>query len=304
MLRTPNKQNQPAFGQGGFAMLFVIFLLMAVSGVAYWMYAPAAHKASIDLKIKQQTWANDVSAQLNAWYARNLAAIDSNLYAFSTTDILYGNSGMGLGGSGISLQYSAVVLSSVRLSGANGVGFHTFSVYIPVSAAPGAAGTLDTSTGKFVDGVLPGGAPANLIHAYVSGESLELTALTETTNRMRHAATKLEQFFAIKLNADPNHNASINYFRAINCASPAADEIPCYGVSSAVDTDVGVTPIPMLVGIGTNYYQNAWGQNITVENYTGSDANVARTPSGPPFTINMKTISPWGTVYPITGVSQ
>lgn len=141
--------------------------------------------------------------------------------------------------------------------------------------------------------------------ARVEGYELQAAQYASSVESMRALARSAQAYFQARFMADPDHNLTVNYFRApmdpIGCTS-AAEDIECLDGW----TDIGATQVLRVLGEPTSRGLDAWGRSIEIAN---GNAPSSMEPLGaaaatPPYRLALRTITPWGEPIVIFAVQR
>lgn len=267
--------------QRGFIMASAIVATFGIVALIYFSFAMGVFAKEFSAREdRKRAWIVETQQKLDAWYERNKASIDADPDPIDTNLIV--------SSSGIVLEYGAQIESTARLSAA-GIGYHNIAIWIPHDGASGTG--LNHSTGEFNPGLLPDGvtlAPTRFV--FTNGRAIETRAYLATVAKMRTNASRFESYFQAKLASDPDADASIDYFRATDCAAPINGQLPCIDTH----TNIGPSNVQNLVGLSGDDIVSAWGNVIQVSNLEGL-------PSGG-YSMSLKTAAPWGVDIQIIAV--
>ncbi len=259
--------------QRGFITASAIVATFGVVALIYFSFAMSVYAKKVgEQDDNQREWLAETQHKLDAWYERNKAAIDANTDPIPVNVIL--------SQSGVVLEHGAKIESTPRLIAA-GIGFHNIVIWIPHDGASGTG--LNPLTGEFNPGLLADGvtlAPTKF--ALTNGRAIETRAYLSTVTKMRANASRFEGYYQAKLSLDPDADATIDYFRAADCASPKNGELPCIDTH----TDIGPGNVQTLLGLSSDDIVNAWGGAVQI-------SNLEDLPTGG-HTISLKTATPWG----------
>lgn len=267
--------------QRGFVMASAIIATFGIVALIYFSFAMSVYaKASEERDERKREWIAETQQKLDAWYERNKSNIDSDPDPIDASVIV--------SQSGIDLQYGAQVESTARLAAA-GIGYHNIAIWIPNDGASGTG--LNHTTGEFKPGLLADGitlAPTKF--AFTNGRAIQTRAYLNTVQKMRVNASRFEGYYQAKQSSDPDADASIDYFRAANCAEPINGELPCIDVH----TDIAPSNVQTLLGLSGDDIVNAWGGKVKISNLEGLPAGG--------YSISLKTSTPWGQEIQIIAV--
>jgi hypothetical protein len=276
-LRVKNAHSQSG---GALVMLViaagVVALLIVVANIT--IFSRELNNNSIPRK---QAYVEQVASALDNWYRINAAMIDQP----GTSLVVTENALFEYAGIGRSFD-AHISITGVHESGQ--VKYRQIAVWIP------AQGEVDNS-GFDLDGIFQ---PMFMETQYriVNGQAIEYQKLGETQKTMREIARLLELRSRALLMVDPTHDIGINYFHAIDCASPTASEIRCTNTIASSPSGFMAVSSPLLdlkaiSGIDTVMANDAWGRPIEINNsYFNDPAN----PDAPPYTARLRSVPPWG----------
>ena len=258
----------------GHAVLAMVAVVVTIAGAIVAGWATVATRFQADaLAHVQQAYLDEVRAALLGWYARELARVDRSVDAPEAALLLRE--------AGIGQRWGLRIAVSDRLV-RDGTAYRVIAAWLPGEAD---ASTLDAASGRF-------NPSAGVRWISVSGFDLQAGALSETRARLDRLARHLEAAYRSRLLSDPSSDVTVNRYRALRCAAPAAGELPC------IDDFVPVegTGLGQAVGIDPLLSVNAWGAPIEVSN--GNAASQAM-----PFSMALRTSTPWGSTLAMSAVA-
>lgn len=265
--------------QRGFVVASALVVTLSVAALIYFMFAMGLMaKEAGRLEDKKKEWVAETQVKLDSWYRRNAQVIDADPAALSQATVL--------SEAGVTLEYGAQFASTAQLAAA-GIGFHNIAIWLPHDGVSGAG--LDVSTGEFNPGTL-GGATAPTKYALVNGRAIQTELYLTTIKRMRKNASKFEGYFKARVQADPDSEAGVNYYRAADCVAPVSGELPCIDTY----TSLALSGIAGQVGLSPDDNVNAWGGAVEVSNLAGVPVGESA--------ISIRTAAPWGSVIQVIGV--
>lgn len=249
--------------------------------------------------------------KLLAWYRNNAYAVDSLTGQPNLNSILTQ--------SGVQLHGASADVSDLVMN--NGVGYHVFVVWFP---AMGATGTgLNHTQGDFFVGAV-GGQSANTPYVLVSGQALETQLVQQTRINMYRIADLLTSYFDDQQAADADMAVDTNWFRASSCPTDGTAALPCFGYANdpasqpdgsavPVTTAAGLQTLQPMIGLSPTDMVTAWNTAssctstdincITINNFPSTPAGSPPS-SGPPFSVTLSTMLPWGVPMTVYAVSN
>jgi len=147
-------------------------------------------------------------------------------------------------------------------------------------------------------------ADSQVEYRVVSGMEIQGTLVNDTRNTMLELARLLEVRFQAKIDGDPLRDLQYNYFRALDCANPGLNEIPCtsfINASGYVALENNIFEslrLSELASISQRMTIDAWGQPIEFNNVVNDPGNIcvpSGNPNRPPYTMLLRANTPWGT---------
>jgi len=263
--------------QAGFSVVAAMLALFSISAALLLGTLQVEDQARGNREeVEQRAYIEDASRRLTLWYQANA----------NTQEAIAGQLDMAaaLAGAGIVPRYGLVAASSQQLSDGM-VSWHVLALWLPdPQRVQGTA--LDPVTGVFTPGTLVStGQPATVVSATINGRAMQLAAFSESSRRVRLAAARLENMFAARRAMDPFSLGGRNWFRAGDCGAVLPGELPCYDAY----TNLAATTAPAEAGIEAEMAVNAWGLPITLSNLQSSSLVT-------PFSMSVRTLTPWGGV--------
>ena len=146
-------------------------------------------------------------------------------------------------------RYSLKVATSASLplGGSQSPVYRNIAVWIPPTSHTDTS-VLDPTTGVFI----PDAGVA--YYQVVNGRELQTKAYGATLDSINMTRQMLQRYFISRRGASSDD--SINYFRAVNCASVQASELPCFSSPTALSasylSQAGLNPQTLLDGWGGN----------------------------------------------------
>ena len=252
-------------GESGYAVLAMVATMVTIAATIVVGWATFASRVQADgLAQVQQAYLDEVRAALLGWYVRELAQVDRRPEAPEPAAVLRE--------AGIAPRWGLRLATSERLE-REGIAYRVLAAWLP---GEGDASALDPATGQFTPS-----SGARWIT--VSGFDLQAGAMAETRARLDRLARHLESAYRARLLSDPSRDATVNRFRAVRCAAPAAGELPCIDDYAALDA----SGLALAVGLERLLLSNVWGASIEASN--GVDASPVM-----PFSMALRTTTPWG----------
>ena len=260
--------------QRGFAVLAVavVIVMIAAAVVIGWSSSVSVGQ-SVEQDRLQREYLAEVRARLADWYRRELAQIDAVIAAPDPEQVLRG--------AGIHPRWRLRLQVSDRLQ-RDGVAHRVLAAWLP---GEGDTSSLDIATGVFAPS-------AGARWVAVSGFELQSMAIAETRARMERLAAQLEVGYRVRYFADPSRDATVNRFRAADCAAPGNDRFPCIDSYQPIAS----TPLAVLAGLEPQLGFNAWGGAIEVSNRLDSSLTV-------PYSMALRTSTPWGDALTMVAVA-
>lgn len=259
--------------EAGFAVLAMVGVVVTLAGAIVAGWATLASRAQSDALVQvQQAYLEEVRAALLGWYTRELAGVDRTADA--------PEAGALLREAAIPMRWGLRLAVSARIE-REGVAFRQIAAWLP---GENDASALDPASGRFT----PSGATQWIV---VSGFPLQAAAVGESRARLDRLAQHLEAAYRARLLSDPSRDVTVNRFRAPDCPSPAAGELPCI----EDHTPVAASGLPQAVGLDPLLMENAWGGPIEASNGAGASQTI-------PFSMALRTTTPWGSVLMMNAV--
>ena len=320
MLRKRRGFVSPYKSQGGMAVAAMVVFLGAIvfAGFVYFFQIEQRSLLNREENEKERYMA-EVAENLEDWYEKNSANLDLKFKAdlnnlmthesqFLSADEVLNRLEKEYPGPrkyGIQFLVSPEACTNDKtIAGNSMVCFKKLAAYIQDGRNAG------TGKPSFVKG--PAGATddyvfepnGNGLYTVVSGRDIQSKKLAATLSRMQSNAERMEVFARAKLQSDPNHDVSFNYFKAQDCARPQADEVRCTGGFKSFDSEAEIKKYgyQQMFGLGMNDMTNDWGAPIWLnnDNNGGNIRGQRYTPMQyadvhwPPFTAVYTTVTPWG----------
>lgn len=286
--------------QSGLIGMFLVFIYSVIAFtmiIGMISYFNQEFRSSVD--DSKMEYLNESAAKLESWYQTNAGIYDNPaLNLILTEDDLFKKAN-------IQKKYGAQILVSNIISytypqgGGNlmQVTYHTIIFRLPVF------GINDTSTFNVATGAFTPSSP-NELYKIIDGKKIEIDNIIKATNMMKKFAQILELRFKSKLEMDPVHDVNYNYFRAADCASPTAEEIPCTNgfvdVNSPVlgnlneilgDNGVSVT----YPGLNFSQYTSPWVINGLPDTLQIDNTSPNANDQNPPYYMALRVMTPWNT---------
>lgn len=264
----------------GFVALAVMILLAAFMAMILTVIARTDARAGINAPGAAGTYLSQAETAVRAWYRQNAASIDGSGFAMTGPQLL--------AAAGVMRQYGLQAAVSDKLGlpcvGAvdTCIAYRKIALWLPAGSTPDTT-TFDAATGTL-------SPAAHVTWAVVSGESIERAALSQSLRALGDLQTALESYFLTRQQDDSTGTTDTNWFRTNPCGVASA-ALPC------VDTWTpgGTTGIAALAGIDSSHFYDAWGNPIEVSNLLDSSTSA-------PFSMALKTVTPWGTVLEVEAV--
>lgn len=266
--------------QQGFVALAVMILLAAFMAMILTVIARTDAQAGINAPGAAQAYLGQAETAVRAWYRQNTASIDSPNFSMTGPQML--------AAAGVMRRYGlrAAVSDELGLPCAGAedtcVAYRKIALWVPAGSTP------DTTTFDVATGTL---SPASHVTwAVVSGEAIERAALSQSLRALGTLQTTLESYFLTRQQDDGTGTTDTNWFRTNPCGVASA-ALPCVDTWTAG----GATGIEPLAGIDASHFYDAWGNPIEVTNLLDSSTRA-------PFSMALKTVTPWGTVLEVEAV--
>jgi len=259
--------------QNGFTVLLVMIAILGIISTIYAGYEYRVSFADKALQLQTQNqYIHQIGASVDDWYNRNAAIVDGNALAIAPATIITQSS--------LPVQYGLQVVSSNRII-ANGIGYHVIVAYLPDDAGVSA---LDPATGIFTP------ASPKTVFYITNGMTIETQNLITTASTLSRLSGVLETWFIGMENSMPiSHRSQNDWFLMPMCAAADSMHLACTG--GFIDAN----PVLSAVGLISNgQATDAWGNAILIDNSTS--LAVA------PFSIFLKSNTPWGTTSQISAV--
>lgn len=252
--------------QAGYGLVSALLgVLVTISAVVFTYAALDTRAFANDLSRNQHEYLVELKHQVERWYEANASTLDTSSTPLDLTDFWQ---------TAPMRPWNVTVSSSVRLNKGDGVAYHIIAIWLP--DAGGDSTTFDQATGQLS---VQKGTP----YVLVDGAAIEGRLLQETLVKLGTIAHYLEGHFQAMAQHGADQASNINYFRAADCTTPTTQELPC--IDS--DTPLAETTLPARFTWPSQANYDAWGNPIRVSNR--QDAT-----SSSPFSMAVKTISPWG----------
>jgi hypothetical protein len=277
--KPPRRLPAAAVSQGGFVVLLLVtvigFAMMAFSAL---FIAVSTHE---DRAHRDRTWVQDTANRVRQWYSLHPLVLDA-----SATTSLPGVGPLGprvMAAAGIKpYARSQVEVSGLQRTPSGALRYRTITVWIPKP-------TVRTGTGF---------SAANAqAYASVSGLPIEQDLETRSWRRLEDLTIRLEQWSASAEAAGGTHNALLDYLEPPACGTGngAVPRLACAaGWTSAANMGFGAA-----MGFG-GPWTDAWGGAIQVCNTPSSVCSA--TDKAPPFSMRLKTTTPWGGVLTLSAI--
>lgn len=261
--------------QGGFAIAAPLAITAAIIALIYLSFSAEVTESTKNRQAQlQQEWLQEARTTLTLWYERNQSVIDADPDALTQEAVF--------AGAGLAAQYGAQFQSTSRMTD-GAVFYHAFAVWIP---SPDVTGTGFDASGTFQQGTRSG-LPATIAYFLVNGRDIELQSLRSVNNQLRKLVQRLEFWFLVQTQSDPQYGAGNNYFRDPACSpSTTARYLPCIDTYTGMDA-AALDTVRAQLGFDLNDVRDAWSGVVQFTNREGL-------PSAPPFAIGLRAITPWG----------
>jgi len=281
--------GNPKQKQGGYALLLLTASLAIIAfGFVLGYSNLLAKKESGALAAEQTTYLNNARTALENVYQQNLAVVDSD-----SEQAQYRNPDTWLQSAGIQPRWNVQVQVSSRLT-ASGVAYTVIALWIPDATATSDPSTFDPASGTFTPCSNSGAACPPRAYVVVSGLTLQLKAQQLAQAQLNDLSGKTQSFFDTKALQDPDHNQSVNYFRAPSGNCNNMDEMPCLDTY----TDVSATRLPQLMGVDPQQLVNPWGLPVQASNLQDARSTT------PPYSFAFQSQTPWGTTYQVQALQK
>lgn len=261
--------------QSGFVIMSLLVTTAVIGMMIYIGFSNDISRITgAQLEAERQEWMVDNGKALNEWYLRNAWDIDSNSLAVDSATIA--------SQAGISLKYSAQIVSSTRLN-RNGVSYHVIAMWLPQTGLTGTA--FDVNTGIITEGTYASASVPRLKYHITNGFTIESQLISTSLNTMAAAGAKLESWFAGQAALATSVDVDKNWFRQPNCTAPADPRF-----LSCLTGFMNANSIFTTAGIGVaNDLVSAWGRSLLMTN----DPTLVSTTH--PYSILLQADTPWGT---------
>jgi type II secretory pathway pseudopilin PulG len=317
--------------QRGVALLaFTVVLAIVAFTIVMGYSVSTAKKQAASLEVNQTTYLNDVRQKLAAAYAANARTIDSDDPAAGAPWTSVQAPDL-LAWAGITPRWGLQVAITPPISRDN-VKYRVIAAWLPLdSDAPETPvlandGTFTPCPSHSVDCV------SRVKYAVMTeGLTIQRNNAKKAQQQLEAMAANAQAFFKAKMMADPEHNASVNYFRPpYGGCDAAVEQMPCVDSPQALWSPLvqqrnTSQSMAELLGLPDAPVLNPWGISVEVCNggscgdpftdaSTGQtyDSHVVFDPletrttrlKGPPYTMLFQTRTPWGTAQKVYAVQQ
>lgn len=256
-----NARHGRASEQGS-AILFMTALLSLAMALGYGLIiAGQAESTQSSVAARRQAYLNDAATTLRDFYTSNPSRMDADTAThWSGPEELAREAGL-------VLRYGARLDIGQRQSQGD-LRYRTLTLWIP---AP------DASNSSFT--------PANASgYRQVSGLEIQRRIANRARRQLTRLSNTLVVYYAGRLEIDPLHSASVNYWQGRGCSDAAAGDFGC-STSFIPLVDLADPSVGLAQSTGTN----PWGQTIQGRNRGSGVETVS-----PPYTLQLRSLYPWG----------
>ncbi len=261
--------------QSGFVIMSMLVATAVIGMLIYMGFSNDLSRITgAQLEIERQEWIVENGKALDEWYIRNAWLIDNNPLAIDSETIA--------SQAGITLKYSAQLLSSTRLN-RNGVSYHVIAIWLPQTGLTGT--TFDINTGTITEGSYANASIPRLKYHITNGFTIESQLVSESLSTMAKTGARLEAWFAGQAALATSTDVDKNWFRQSNCTALSDPRfLPCItGFTSA-----GSIFSNAAIGVA-NDLVSAWGRELSITNDPSLVSAIH------PYSLLLQADTPWGT---------
>lgn len=268
------------------------FLLALTAGLAVIAFGFVAAYSGLLAKKEQRVlldtqkaYLESARTALEATYDANAALIDGD-----ATESGYRDANTLLELAGIKKRWDLQAGVSHRLS-RDGLDYTTIVLWLPNDTDEANPATFNEETGAFTSCSKSGTPCAPRAYITVSGLDIQKKRQEKAIKQLNQLASLHQMYFKTRMLQDPDHDLSINYFRAPDghCDNPY--NLPCLDDY----TVVGDTSLVALLGLPADLLVNPWGLPIEASNLKDASQST-------PFSMSFRSSTPWGTSYTISAL--
>lgn len=255
-------QRHGRASEQGSAIFFMTALLALAMALGYGMIiAGQAESTQSSVAARRQAYLNDVAATLRDFYTSNASRMDAQ----SATD--WASPAALARDAGIVLRYGARLEIGERQSQGD-LRYRILTAWIPAA---------DASNSEFS----PGNSSR---YRQVSGLDVQRRIANRARGQLTRLSNTLVVYYAGRLEIDPLHSASVNYWQGRGCSDAAAGDFSC----TATFIPLADLADPA-VGLARNTSTNPWGETIQGRNRGSGVETIS-----PPYTLQIRSPYPWG----------
>lgn len=248
--------RNPKTRQGGYLL---IALTAALSVIAFGFLAAystlLAKKETGELHDQQLAYVTAAGSAIGNIYQANANSVDGDESQNQWRDPA---AFMGL--AGVKSRWSLQAAVSDRIEKPD-VDYTVIALWLPSENDNIDPPSFDAGTGIFTPCVRTD-MPCTRVYAVVSGLKLQQDLRKKALAQLDDAAAAAQSFYKTQYLQDPDHNTSINYYRAPSGCGVSDSEISC--IDSY--TPVSSTNLMSLIGYAPSQVTNPWGFPVQVAN--------------------------------------
>ncbi len=246
----------------GSAILFMTALLSLAMALGYGMIiAGQAESTQSSVAARRQAYLNDAATTLGDFYTSNASRMDADAATDWTSPAALARE------AGLVLRYGTRLDIGQRQSQGD-LRYRILTLWIPAA---------DANSSGF--------SPANASRfRQVSGLDIQRRIANRARGQLTRLSNTLVVYYAGRLEIDPLHSASVNYWQGRGCSDAAAGDFGC-SASFIPLADLADPAVGLARSTGTN----PWGQTVQGRNKGSGVETVS-----PPYTLEIRSLYPWG----------